>query len=49
MTYHHKPASTVVANQTDTLRTCVEVGKLLTSTLNLKEILELVFTFKNSF
>lgn len=42
MTDHHKPASTIVANQTDTLRTCVEVGKLLTSTLNLQEILELI-------
>ena len=42
MTDHHKPASNVFANQTDTLRTCVEVGKLLTSTLNLQEILELI-------
>ena len=42
MTDHHNPPSNVFANQTDTLRTCVEIGKLLTSTLNLKEILELI-------
>ncbi len=42
MTDHHKPASNVFANQADTLRTCVEVGKSLTSTLNLQEILELI-------
>jgi diguanylate cyclase (GGDEF)-like protein len=30
------------SNSTDTLKTCVDVGKLLTSTLNLKEILELI-------
>ena len=39
---HHKPAANVFANQTGMLRTCVEVGKLLTSTLNLQEILELI-------
>ena len=42
MTDRHTPPSNVLTNQTDTLRTCVEVGKLLTSTLNLKEILELI-------
>jgi diguanylate cyclase (GGDEF)-like protein len=42
MTDHHKPASNLFANQADMLRTCVEVGKLLTSTLNLQEILELI-------
>ena len=42
MTNHHKPESAVFANQTDTLRMCVEVGKLLTSTLNIEEILELI-------
>jgi diguanylate cyclase (GGDEF)-like protein len=42
MTDHHKPASNIFTDQTDTLRTCVEVGKLLTSTLNLQEILELI-------
>ena len=39
---HPKPASNVSNSQTDMLRTCVEVGKLLTSTLNLQEILELI-------
>ncbi len=42
MTDHHKPTANVFVDHTDTLRTCVEVGKLLTSTLNLKEILELI-------
>lgn len=42
MTDRHKPPSNVFTSQTDILRTCVEVGKLLTSTLNLKEILELI-------
>jgi diguanylate cyclase (GGDEF)-like protein len=42
MTDHHKPPSNVFASHTDALRTCVEVGKLLTSTLNFKEILELI-------
>ena len=42
MTDNHKPVSNIFANQTDTLKTCVEVGKLLTSTLNLQEILELI-------
>jgi diguanylate cyclase (GGDEF)-like protein len=42
MTDHHNPASNVSANPTDTLKTCLEVGKLLTSTLNLQEILELI-------
>jgi GAF domain-containing protein len=37
-----KPASNVFENQTEILKTCVEVGKLLTSTLNLQEILELI-------
>jgi len=39
---NHKLASNIFTNQTDMLRTCVEVGKLLTSTLNLQEILELI-------
>ena len=42
MTDRHKSPSNVFTNQTEMLRTCVEVGKLLTSTLNLKEILELI-------
>jgi diguanylate cyclase (GGDEF)-like protein len=42
MTDCHTPPSNMVTNQADVLRTCVEVGKLLTSTLNLKEILELI-------
>ena len=39
---HPKPESNVFENQTQILETCVEVGKLLTSTLNLQEILELI-------
>ena len=39
---HSKSASDVFGNQTQILETCVEVGKLLTSTLNLQEILELI-------
>jgi diguanylate cyclase (GGDEF)-like protein len=39
---NHKLASNIFTKQTDMLRTCVEVGKLLTSTLNLQEILELI-------
>ena len=39
---HPKPALNVSENQTDMLGTCVEVGKLLTSTLNLQEILGLI-------
>ena len=42
MTDRHKYSSNVFTYQTEMLRTCVEVGKLLTSTLNLKEILELI-------
>jgi diguanylate cyclase (GGDEF)-like protein len=42
MTHQHKPTTHLFADPSDTLRTCVEVGKLLTSTLNLKEILELI-------
>ena len=42
MTDRHKYSSNVFTNQTEMLRTCVEVGKLLTSTLNLNEILELI-------
>jgi diguanylate cyclase (GGDEF)-like protein len=42
MTDRHKFSSNVFTNQTEMLRTCVDVGKLLTSTLNLKEILELI-------
>ena len=42
MTHQMKPATHILANPSHTLRTCVEVGKLLTSTLNLKEILELI-------
>jgi diguanylate cyclase (GGDEF)-like protein len=37
-----KPAAPISADPSDTLRTCVEVGKLLTSTLNLKNVLELI-------
>jgi len=39
---HPKPVTNVFDNQTEILRTCVEVGKVLTSTLNLQEILELI-------
>ena len=39
---HPKPESNVFENQTQILETCVEVGKLLTSTLNLQEILEMI-------
>ncbi len=42
MTDYHKPPSNVFSNPTDALKTCVEVGKLLTSTLNLQEILQLI-------
>jgi diguanylate cyclase (GGDEF)-like protein len=42
MTDQHKTTENVFLNPSDILRTCVEVGKLLTSTLNLKEILELI-------
>jgi len=38
----HKLTPNVFSNPTDALKTCVEVGKLLTSTLNLQEILELI-------
>jgi diguanylate cyclase (GGDEF)-like protein len=42
MTNQFKATANVFSNPSDMLRTCVEVGKLLTSTLNLKEILELI-------
>jgi diguanylate cyclase (GGDEF)-like protein len=42
MTAQHKPTMHLFADPSQTLRTCVEVGKLLTSTLNLNEILELI-------
>ena len=42
MTDQHKPTAHVFSDPSETLRTCVEIGKLLTSTLNLKEILELI-------
>lgn len=39
---HPKPTSNAFKDQTDILKTCVEVGKLLTSTLNLQETLEVI-------
>jgi diguanylate cyclase (GGDEF)-like protein len=42
MTNQHKPTTHVFADPSEMLRTCVEIGKLLTSTLNLKEVLELI-------
>ena len=42
MTDQHTPPAHVLTDPAQTLRTCVEVGKLLTSTLNIKEILELI-------
>ena len=42
MTHQQEPSRHIFEDPSDALKTCVEVGKLLTSTLNLKEVLELI-------